>query len=130
LIDSAEATELLGICRSHFFRHQTDVIEKILRHCGLWEDASDRGPPATAATSYYKFIRRVQSIRLDRDEKRELLTLMMTEKGGTELPARALSDGTLRLLALSLLELERFTALEPQAAELVKLRYFIGLKND
>jgi RNA polymerase sigma factor (TIGR02999 family) len=26
--------------------------------------------------------------------------------------------------------LERFTALEPQAAELVKLRYFIGLKNE
>jgi hypothetical protein len=23
-------------------RHQTEVIEKILRHCGLWEE---RGPP-------------------------------------------------------------------------------------
>ena len=26
-------------------RHQTEVIEKILRHCGLWEEASVRGPP-------------------------------------------------------------------------------------
>ena len=26
-------------------RHQTEVIEKILRHCGLWEEASARGPP-------------------------------------------------------------------------------------
>jgi hypothetical protein len=26
-------------------RHQTEVIEKILRHCGLWEEGSARGPP-------------------------------------------------------------------------------------
>ena len=43
---------------------------------------------------------------MDRDEKRELLTLMMTGSDGTELPARALSDGTLRFLALSVLELD------------------------
>jgi hypothetical protein len=27
-------------------RHQTEVIEKILRHCGLWEEATARGSPA------------------------------------------------------------------------------------
>ena len=27
-------------------RRQTEVIEKILRHCGLWEEGSARGPPA------------------------------------------------------------------------------------
>ena len=48
----------------------------------------------------------VRSVRVDRDEKRELLTLMMTGQDGTELPARALSDGTLRFLALSVLELD------------------------
>ncbi len=26
--------------------HQTDVIEKILRHCGLWEEPSARAPPS------------------------------------------------------------------------------------
>lgn len=46
----------------------------------------------------------VRSIRIDRDEKRELLTLMMAGSDSTELPARALSDGTLRFLALSVLE--------------------------
>jgi len=51
-------------------------------------------------------IESVRSIRVDRDEKRELLTLMMTGQDGTELPARALSDGTLRFLALSVLELD------------------------
>jgi len=29
-------------------RHQTDVIEKILRHCGLWEEQAARAPPSTA----------------------------------------------------------------------------------
>jgi len=48
----------------------------------------------------------VASIRVDRDEKRELLTLMMQARDGTEIPARALSDGTLRFLALSVLELD------------------------
>jgi hypothetical protein len=27
-------------------RHQTEVIETILRHCGLWEEGWARGPPA------------------------------------------------------------------------------------
>ncbi len=52
----------------------------------------------------------VRAIRIDRDEKRELLTLMMTGEDGTELPARALSDGTLRFLALSVLELDPETS--------------------
>ena len=29
-------------------RHQTEVIEKILRHCELWEEAPARGPPLLA----------------------------------------------------------------------------------
>lgn len=53
-----------------------------------------------------ELIGNVRSIRVDRDEKRELLTVMMTGRDGTELPARALSDGTLRFLALSVLELD------------------------
>ena len=28
-------------------RHQTEVIEKILRHCGLWEEEDAREPPPT-----------------------------------------------------------------------------------
>jgi predicted ATPase len=53
-----------------------------------------------------ELIGNVRDVRIDRDEKRELLTLMMTGQDGTELPARALSDGTLRFLALSVLELD------------------------
>ena len=31
-------------------RRQTEVIEKILRHCGLWEESPARSPPAPGMT--------------------------------------------------------------------------------
>ncbi len=46
----------------------------------------------------------VRNIGIDRDEKRELLTLYAEDGEGTHHPARALSDGTLRFLALVVLE--------------------------
>ena len=48
----------------------------------------------------------VYEVWVDRDEKRELLTLNVTDSGRTPHPARALSDGTLRFLALTVLELD------------------------
>ena len=46
----------------------------------------------------------VAAVRIDRDEQRELLTLEVTDQSGTVYPARSLSDGALRFLALSVLE--------------------------
>ena len=46
----------------------------------------------------------VHDIHIERDEKRELLTFMCKKRGGNLHPARALSDGTLRFLALAVLE--------------------------
>lgn len=46
----------------------------------------------------------VAAVRIDRDEQRELLTLEVTDHSGTVYPARSLSDGALRFLALSVLE--------------------------
>jgi predicted ATPase len=48
----------------------------------------------------------VREVWVDRDEKREILTLQITGIDGTNHPARSLSDGTLRFLALSVLELD------------------------
>jgi predicted ATPase len=48
----------------------------------------------------------VRNINIDRDEKRELLTLYAQDGEGTRHPARALSDGTLRFLALAVLEMD------------------------
>lgn len=45
----------------------------------------------------------LHEITVDRDEKRELLTLYARDDGGISHPAWALSDGTLRLLALAIL---------------------------
>lgn len=45
----------------------------------------------------------LEGLRVDRDDARELLTLMARPGGGPELPARALSDGALRVLALCVL---------------------------
>lgn len=59
---------------------------------------------ARVANRLAELIQGVKSVRLDVDERRELLTLMLTERDGTEYEARSLSDGTLRFLALAVLE--------------------------
>lgn len=46
----------------------------------------------------------VRQVAIDRDDVRQLLTLTIKEYGGAELPARALSDGTLRFLTLCILD--------------------------
>jgi len=48
----------------------------------------------------------VFDVKVERDEKRALLTLQVSEKDGTSYPAVSLSDGTLRFLALAVLELD------------------------
>ena len=72
------------------------------------------GPPAQSsigsqacaevANRLSELIDDVRDVRVDRDEKRELLTLLVTDRDGTAHPAMALSDGTLRFLALAVLE--------------------------
>lgn len=49
----------------------------------------------------------IKSVRVDRDEHRRLLTLFATNNCGIELPASSLSDGTLRFLALAVMEMDR-----------------------
>src|SRR5579872_2831297 len=53
-----------------------------------------------------ELIHDVHSVWIDRDERRELLTLHVTGRDKTSYPARALSDGTLRFLALAVIELD------------------------
>jgi predicted ATPase len=57
----------------------------------------------------------VDKVWVDRDNQRELLTLMVTSRDGTSHPAKALSDGTMRFLALAVL------ALDPEAQGLICL---------
>ena len=48
----------------------------------------------------------VVEVGVDREEQRELLTLQIRSRDGTVHPARSLSDGTLRFLALAVLDLD------------------------
>lgn len=61
---------------------------------------------ARAANRLAELIRDVRDITVERDEKLEQLTLVLTDLDGTRHPARSLSDGTLRFLALSVLEMD------------------------
>mgnify|MGYP001570995605 CR=1 FL=1 len=61
---------------------------------------------ARIANRLSQLIEDVRAVKIDRDELRELLTLVVTGRDGTIYPARALSDGTLRFLALAVLELD------------------------
>lgn len=58
------------------------------------------------ANRLHDLIHDIREIAIDRDEKRELYTLTAIDWEGTPFPARALSDGTLRFLALAVLELD------------------------
>jgi predicted ATPase len=52
----------------------------------------------------------VYSIRIDQDERRRLLTLELVDRNGTVYPAHLLSSGTLRFLALAVLESDTKTS--------------------
>ena len=58
------------------------------------------------ANRLFELIDDVAYIDVDKDDKRELLTLMLRTRDNTIFPARALSDGTLRFLGLAVLELD------------------------
>ncbi|MCP2169875.1 ATP-binding protein [Goodfellowiella coeruleoviolacea] len=59
---------------------------------------------------------RVEDITVEPDQVREVFTLFLHELDGLRLPARALSEGTLRFLALCvLLEDPTFTARHPRS---------------
>lgn len=61
---------------------------------------------AQVANRLSELIDDVKEISVDYDEKRELLTAIVTGRDGTPHSARSLSDGTLRFLALAVLELD------------------------
>jgi predicted ATPase len=61
---------------------------------------------ARIANRLAELVSNVNRITVERNEKLELLTLMLTDREGTEHAARSLSDGTLRFLALTVLEMD------------------------
>ncbi len=70
---------------------------------GIAPDEAETAVYARVANRLADLIDDVYGVSIDLDEKRELLTLLVTGNDRTAHPARALSDGTLRFLALSVL---------------------------
>lgn len=58
------------------------------------------------ANSLISLVEDVREVRVDRDEARRALRFMMKDRNGLELPASSLSDGTMRFVALSVIELD------------------------
>ena len=58
------------------------------------------------STRLSELIDDVYEVGIDKDQQRELLTLKVTERDGTVYPARSLSDGTLRFLALTVIDMD------------------------
>jgi predicted ATPase len=81
----------------------------LARLAGVESGASETNERAEAlyarvANRLSDLVEGVRSIRVDADDRRELLTVMLKDRNGTELEARSLSDGTLRFLAMAVLE--------------------------
>jgi predicted ATPase len=82
---------------------------------GVSDNEAEARVYSQVANRLAELIDDVGEVGIDREERRELLTLIVTGSDGTSHPARALSDGTLRFLALAVLELD------PQAQGLLCL---------
>jgi predicted ATPase len=68
-------------------------------------DNSDIDIYAQVANQLAELIEDIRTIDVISDERRELFTIQVTDQYGTQHSAKALSDGTLRFLALSVLNL-------------------------
>ena len=64
----------------------------------------DRDVYARIANKLAELVENIRSVTVDVDEKRQLLSIVMTDLQNTEHVASALSDGTLRFLALTVME--------------------------
>jgi predicted ATPase len=96
----------LGADGSHLPATLYNLARPYLQPSKTSTDCDDVGPYRQVAFSLGELIEDVSSLRVDADVKRELLTLEVTDRYGTVHPARSLSDGTLRFLALAVLKID------------------------
>ncbi len=92
--------------------HLPAALNQLARHNGNGSNGHSDGVKenavmASVANRLSELIEDIREVRVDRDETRQLFTVQMTTRDGTIHPASALSDGTLRFLALAVTELDR-----------------------
>ncbi|MGB3786828.1 MAG: AAA family ATPase [Phormidesmis sp.] len=91
---------------SHLAATLYHLASQANRSQGTTSDEAAEELYAEVASRLSELISDVERVWVDRDDQRQLLTLMVSNRDGTEHPARALSDGTMRFLALAVLELD------------------------
>lgn len=105
--DQFLASSVMGSNGSHLaaalFRLAHDPSQR--QEAESEEDSANR-VYAQVANRLSELLGDLQNVQIDRDEKRQLLILQITAKDGSIFPARSLSDGTLRFLALTVINLD------------------------
>lgn len=87
-----------NIMNSHG-RHMPATLHRLMQTEGLGPGVGDR-----IAQRLTELIENVKGIRVDPDPVRRAYSILVADHAGNEIPARGLSDGTLRFLALAILE--------------------------
>lgn len=80
-------------------RHMPATLNRLIE-----ADGSDSRVAARIAGRLTELVENVKGIRVDRDSVRQAYSLYVNDHSGNDIPARGLSDGTLRFLALAILE--------------------------
>lgn len=70
----------------------------------LQSEKKDKDVYQTLTNKLSELVDNIDVINIDKDDKRDLLTLQIQYKDGLVLPAHSLSDGTLRFLGLAIIE--------------------------
>ncbi len=85
--------------------HMAATLHSLI-HNGHKSDAGNGVPdiPKAIASRLSELVEDVTDVWVDEDARRELLTLHARLRDGSDHPARSLSDGTLRFLALAIIE--------------------------
>lgn len=104
--DEFTAPAHLGVDGSHLPATLYRLTRSNQRTNGSDQGAATARVYSQVANRLAELIDDVQDLWIERDERRELLTLHVRDRAQTPHPARALSDGTLRFLALAVLELD------------------------
>jgi predicted ATPase len=92
--------------------HLPATLNQLSRHNGngkngIPDDVKESAVLASVANRLAELIEDVREVRVDRDETRQLFTVQVKTRDGTIHPASALSDGTLRFLALAVTEFDK-----------------------
>jgi predicted ATPase len=101
--DSFHAPVHVGVDGSHLASTLQHLARREAENGGA---AAEGSVFARVANALSALVDDVREVRVDEDRQRELFTLQVVDRDGNLHAARSLSDGTLRFLALAVLELD------------------------